>query len=519
MGGDCHAEYAYLAKIIPSVDSNCFNNKGVFMNNKIQGANTRQEQWARFRFSIIGPLLSAPPDNGELQAELTRIAQKQWLHPITGLPVHFGVSTIERWLYQARHENDPVSALRTRRRMDAGCSRTLTEQLKATVRTQHREHPSWSYQLHFYNLKTTVKNNPELGELPSYNTVRRYMKSHGLGKQPGRKKRHTSGAILAAEKLEKREVRSYEVDYVHALWHLDFHHGSRKILGKDGKWHKPLLLAIMDDRSRLICHAQWYMDETSETLVHGFTQALQKRALPRALMTDNGAAMTSGEFTEGLARLGILHQPTLPYSPYMNAKQEVFWAQVEGRLMAMLEGEEEITLSLLNKSTQAWIEQEYHQKFHSEIASTPMERYLKDKDVGRPCPDSKLLKQAFCIQVHRKQRKSDGTVSLEGKRFEIPSQYRCLEQLYLRYASWNMADIWLADPNTNTLLCVIYPQDKSDNASGIRRTLTPIEQVNTTTNPEKNISTGIAPLLKELMAEYAATGLPPAYLPKGEYDE
>jgi len=27
--------------------------------------------------------------------------------------------------------------------------------------------------------------------------------------------------------------------------------------------------------------------------------------------------------------------------------------------------------------------------------------------------------------------------------------------------------------------------------------------------------TGIAPLLKELMAEYAATGLPPAYLPKG----
>ena len=40
----------------------------------------------------------------------------------------------------------------------------------------------------------------------------------------------------------------------------------------------------------------------------------------------------------GLARLGILHQTTLPYSPYQNGKQEVLWGSVEGRLMAMLEG-------------------------------------------------------------------------------------------------------------------------------------------------------------------------------------
>ena len=40
-------------------------------------------------------------------------------------------------------------------------------------------------------------------------------------------------------------------------------------------------------------------------------------------MSDNGAAMTATEITEGLARLGILHQTTLPYSPYMNGKQEV----------------------------------------------------------------------------------------------------------------------------------------------------------------------------------------------------
>ena len=484
------------------------------MTNKQPDPGTRQERWARFRFSIIGPLLSAPPNSGELQTELALLAQKEWRHPITGLRVHFGLSTIERWLYQARHENDPVRALRTKRRLDAGTSIKLSPQLKTLIQSQHREHPSWSYQLHVDNLKILVGTSSDLGEMPSYNTVRRYMKANGCCKRRAQKRRHTEGAILAAERLEKREVRSFEVDHVNALWHLDFHHGSRRILGRDGKWHKPLLLAILDDRSRLICHAQWYLDETVETLVHGFMQALQKRALPRALMSDNGSAMTAAEFTEGLARLGILHQPTLPYSPYQNAKQEVFWAQVEGRLMAMLEGEEELSLSLLNKSTIAWIEQEYHQKLHSEIASTPLNRYLNDPDVGRPCPNSAALRHAFCTQVHRKQRKSDGSFSLEGKRFEIPSQYRTLEIVHIRYAQWDLSHVSLVDPHTDTLLSTIYPQDKSANASGMRRAFNSGDE--TSQHIKEPVSTGIAPLLQKLIADYAATGLPPAYIAREE---
>jgi hypothetical protein len=32
-------------------------------------------------------------------------------------------------------------------------------------------------------------------------------------------------------------------------------------------------------------------------------------------------------------------------------------------------------------------------------------------------------------------------------------------------------------------------------------------------------TTGIAPLLKKMIADYAATGLPPAYLPTAEKDD
>ena len=77
--------------------------------------------------------------------------------------------------------------------------------------------------------------------------------------------------------------------------------------------------------------------------------------------------MLAEEVHQGLHRLGILHETTLPYSPYQNAKQEVFWANVEGRLLAMLEGVEELTLERLNEATQAWVELEYHRTRHSEL--------------------------------------------------------------------------------------------------------------------------------------------------------
>ena len=125
-----------------------------------------------------------------------------------------------------------------------------------------------------------------------------------------------------------------------------------------GAWVVPHLVGVLDDRARLGCHVQWYLSETAETLVHGLAQAIQKRGVPRALMTDNGPAETAAEVTAGLARLGIVHERTLAHSPYQNGKQESFWGQVEGRLLAMLEHCRDLTLPLLNEATQAWLELE-----------------------------------------------------------------------------------------------------------------------------------------------------------------
>lgn len=464
-----------------------------------------RDRWARLRFSIIGPLLAAPPAPGELRAALIALSAKTWRHPTTGLPITFGLSTIERWLSAARRAAlDPVAALKTRVRSDCGEQRVLSPIVIETLTAQYRDHPGWSAQLHYDNLRAALGCDQAL---PSYTTVRRYLKAQGLIKKARPRNRLTAGQLAAEVHLQSREVRSFEVDHVNALWHLDFHSGSRKVLTRVGEWVTPMALAILDDRSRLAAHVQWYLDETAESLVHGLCQALQRRGLPRSIMSDNGAAMIAEEFTCGLHRLSIVHETTLPYSPYQNGKLEILWGPIEGRLIPMLEGVEELTLELLNSATCAWIEQEYQRTVHSEIGATPLARYLEGPDVGRECPGSEALRGAFRLEVTRSQRRSDGTVSLEGQRFEIPSRYRHLQRVHLRYARWDLSRVDLVDARAGSVLCPIYPLDKSAHAEGLRRALQPV-------SPDPlPAPSGMAPLLRQLMADYAATGLPPAYLP------
>jgi len=463
-------------------------------------------RWARLRFQIIGPLLASPPEAGELAARLDELSALTYLHPTTGARVHFARPTIERWYYTAKNEpKDPLRVLERKVHARAGMHPTIGAQLIEAIRLQHRAHPRWSYQLHHDNLVAWAKTEPSIGRVPSYTTLRRYMNGRGLVRA---KKKRPAGSSHDGPGFVPRETRSFEVKHVHGLWHLDFHSGSRRVLLADGRWAEAELLGVLDDHARLCCHLQWYLSPTAEALIHGLSQAIQKRGLPRALLTDNGSAMIAAETTEGLERLGIVHHTTLPYSPEQNAKQEILWAQVEGRLMAMLEGHKELGLELLNRATQAWVELDYNRHPHSEIGTTPLKRFLESPSVGRPSPSSDELRHKFRRQELRAQRRSDGTITVEGVRFELPSRYRTLQRPAIRYASWDLSNVDLVDAKSGVLLAVLLPLDKTKNADGRRRVLDPEPEVVAELAPS-----GIAPLLRELMSEYAATGLPPAYVP------
>lgn len=132
---------------------------------------------------------------------------------------------------------------------------------------------------------------------------------------------------------------------------------------------------------------------------------------------------------------------------------------------------------------------------------------LRGPDVSRKSPSSDELRRAFRVEQTRAQRRSDGTITVEGVRFELPSRYRALSRVSVRIARWDLSSVDLVDGRSGQFLTTLLPLDKSKNADGLRRTLEP---VSAEPAPE---SSGIAPLLQKLMADYAATGLPPAYLP------
>lgn len=470
-----------------------------------------RERWAEFRFSVVGGLLAAPPgDYGGLKDQLKKLAAQHWVHPVDGKVFTVSWYTIERWYYRARRSNDsPVRSLARVQAKGVGTGHKIGFELSKKIADLYGQYSHWTYLLHFDNLKVLCAEDFSLGAMPSYSTLIRYFKQQGYSRKKLRKKFGEAAEALSLPRKFPREIRSFEVDYVGSLWHADFHHGSFRVLGSDGRWIKPMCLAVCDDHSRLACHVQWYESEQTVDLVHGFSQALMKRGMPKAFMTDNGAAMLSEEFKNGLVKLGIKHETTLPYCPYQNGKVEKFWANLEGRLIAMLTGQKDLTLDLLNDATSAWVEMEYNCREHDEIKTTPRERFGASKSVLKEPPGSDQLREAFRVKIRRKIRKTDMSVCIEGRRFEVPSVYRSLETAVIEYARWDLGFMHLIDERSGDVLCRLYPVDKSQNADGIRRSMTTVEVAEET--PE---SKALPPLLAKLMADFAETGLPYSYIKK-----
>jgi len=98
------------------------------------------------------PLVGRPAAERGIAGGLGPLAAKTWRHPVTGLDVRFGVSTLERWYYAARAAPDPVAVLRHRVRTDRGTFPSLLPVAREALQAQYHNHPGWTAQLHHDNL-------------------------------------------------------------------------------------------------------------------------------------------------------------------------------------------------------------------------------------------------------------------------------------------------------------------------------------------------------------------------------
>jgi len=168
-----------------------------------------------------------------------------------------------------------------------------------------------------------------------------------------------------------------------------------------------------------------------------------------------------------------------------------------------------LTLKDLNDATQAWAECEYNRRDHSELSMSPLDRMRQATTVARRTPTSEDIELAFCDEIQRTQRRSDGTVTIHGIRFEVPWQFNHLKRLKIRYRNWDLSMAFIVDPREGTVLCRIVPVNKTANASSRRRCIN--RQTSDLASVDNNNELPV--LLQKYMQEYAATGLPPAYIP------
>ena len=115
--------------------------------------------------------------------------------------------------------------------------------------------------------------------------------------------------------------------------------------------------------------------------------------------------LTPAEWVEGMGDLKGLashRSDRVHLTVSRNGKQESFWGTLEGRLLKMLDGVAELTLELLNKATQAWVEIEYNRAVHRETGCSPVERFAEAPDVLRESPSSESLRDAFRLETKQK---------------------------------------------------------------------------------------------------------------------
>jgi len=355
----------------------------------------QKQKIALFRFGVIHPLVSLKDSELVQKEALIREAvAHEWDIPYSGRS-RVCRATIQNWVKRYKDSGNNLESLFPKDRVDAGRARKLDEETEKTLVNLKNGHPTAS-------LPTLLRLAQSRGFLPpdfkaSPQTIYRVFQKHGLH----------------VKQLKQDDSRKFQAELPNDLWQSDCMHGP--LVTHSGKSHKAYLFAIIDDCSRLITHAQFYLHENIEAYVHCLQTALAKRGLPRKLYLDNGAAFRSHQLQYSTASLGIALIHARPYRPQGKGKIERWFKTVQMIFLPTLPAE--LTLEQLNERLFRWINEEYHKTVHSVIKQTPFDCYSDNLHLIRKAPDN--LSDHFRKQTKRRVNK-DRTVSLNGRDYEAP---------------------------------------------------------------------------------------------------
>ena len=218
--------------------------------------NDKNLEIATFRFGIISDFVTGVTlKYGERSRLLKEKSERQYIIPYSS-QISISISTIKKWILMYKQAGHRIEGLMLKDRKDKGVYKSLDSSIQLAIKEIKAEKPDLTgialiEELHHRRyLKITENLN--------LTVLYRFLKDANI-KRPS---------------LKNVDRRAFEASAPNEVWQSDVMHGPYV---RDGnKKRKTYLIAIIDDHSRLITHAEFHFSEKLIYLKDCLKNAIEK---------------------------------------------------------------------------------------------------------------------------------------------------------------------------------------------------------------------------------------------------
>jgi putative transposase len=296
----------------------------------------RRREVGLFRYALIRDAADPGVSKAERGRLVCALAEREHLGP-DGRLVRVARGTLDRWIRAYRHGG--FEALVPQPRVVP--LRTPVGLLELAFQLKRERPERTAVQVREIMLATG-------GGAPGLRTLQTHLARQGLNvRADGR----TPGMVYGR----------FEAGARNELWTGDGLHGPT-LAGTAAR--RAVLLAFIDDHSRLLVGWRWGTGEDVFRLEAALRFGLMARGVPDAILVDRGSAFVSSQLLRACAVLGVKLIHASPRAATTKGKVERFFRTVRDQFL--VEINDGVELAELNRLFSAWLEVVYHRRVHSE---------------------------------------------------------------------------------------------------------------------------------------------------------
>ena len=392
----------------------------------------QQVESALEKYKVIHPYL-------EKEASLPQIAKRH----------NIGLRTLRKWVKTYRDEG--LAGLDRKTRSNHGVRSSLTKELEELIEALAlRKIPVTLAAIHRKIVEVAKEKKLKA---PSYRVVRDVVQN-------------IDPALI---KLAREGTKTYDQTYElvfrreasvpNELWQADHTLLDIVLVDEKGQSKRPWLTTIIDDYSRAICG--YYLSFENPCTINislSLKQAIWRKSNPRwqvcgipsTLYSDNGKDFRSKHIEQVAADLKIQLKHSTPDKPQGKGRIERFFQTVNQLLLMDLSGYSPsnkpcsvgtLTLEEFTLLFEEFIVEEYHQRMHSGIGTTPLERWVSNGFLPQ-LPESLEQLDVLLLTVARSRKVHRDGIHFQNFLYIEPTLAAYVgEEVTIRYDPRDLAEI------------------------------------------------------------------------------